>query len=58
MYGHKDDVYKKKYMPRKEWRVKKKEHVTGPMPILEVAHTIDSQNASDLTVIKRGGQQL
>ncbi|KAJ8425740.1 hypothetical protein Cgig2_000800 [Carnegiea gigantea] len=49
MYGHKEDVCKKKSKPRKEWRVKQKEPETVPMPTPEVAHTADFQNATDQT---------
>ena len=60
MYGHKEDVCKKKSMPRKEWRIKQKEHITEhgtslqQMPIPEVTCTIDNQNAENLQGIARG----
>jgi len=61
MYGHKDDVCKKKSMPRKEWKIKQKEHITDPetsfqpMPIPQVTCTVNNQNAENLQVVSRGG---
>jgi len=54
MYGHKEDVCKKKDGPRKEWRVKQK------VKELELRHTpgdtdvVDSQNAHGFTMVTKG----